>query len=89
MFTLPHHTVLAVFSSSTTNLSLGDLPVNFPVFIAKAPLLAITPSFKSMLFCMSSSAVKFQWACKTLCKPNDASVAFFAFVPVSFMKKIA
>ena len=36
-FISPHQTVFSVIESLTINLSKGDLPVNFPVFIVIAP----------------------------------------------------
>ena len=47
--TLPsHHTVLSVFASLTIYLSLGERPVNFPVFTATAPVLVTTASSKPL-----------------------------------------
>ena len=38
-----HHMVCSVVLSLTVYLSLGDLPVNFPVFTATAPVLVTMP----------------------------------------------
>ena len=38
-----HHMVFSVVLSLTVYLSLGDLPVNFPVFTATAPVLVTMP----------------------------------------------
>ena len=42
-FTSPHQIVSFVFASSTTNLSLGDRPVNSPVSTANAPVSGTNP----------------------------------------------
>ena len=43
MLIFPHHTLSSVILSFTIKRSFGDLPVNSPVFTAKAPEDASTP----------------------------------------------
>ena len=45
IFISPHQTLFSVISSLTMYLSLGDLPVNFPVFTAKTLLFVKHPKF--------------------------------------------
>ena len=50
----------AVSSSFTVNLSLGDLPVNSPVFIHNAPVSFKVPKLNSNVLLIKSSLVAFQ-----------------------------
>ena len=55
MLISPHQTLFFVILSLTINLSLGDLPVNSPVFTANAPESDSFPNpFSIHIFCNSS-----------------------------------
>ena len=48
----------SLFGSATINLSLGERPVRLPVETDRAPLAAITPSFRSTAKLSNSSTDK-------------------------------
>ena len=86
MLISPHQTASLVIISSTMKRSFGDLPVNSPVSIAKAPVLVKTPSPRTSVSSINCAGSKFQYAAATLLKPNVEIEAFTAFLPYSFIK---
>src|SRR6187401_1440542 len=74
--TLPHATFFSLDGSATTNLSLGDRPVNLPVLHTRGPSADRNPSPRFTASSKRTATLGFQWTLETLPSPTASNPTF-------------
>src|SRR5262245_20865346 len=71
--TLPQATFRSLDASATTNLSLGDRPVNLPVLQTMGPSIERVPSPRLTASSIRTATLGFQWTLETLPRPTASN----------------